>query len=126
VTHAFFSDTCSLQCLGQSYAYNEACYFLIRLLQHFSSFTLAPEVQPEGSLPPPEWANRKGRQSIERIWPGAAMTLYVKVGAEAFLFRPFRCQRYEETDVNLWFLGAPSERAVCGSASGELGRRSAA
>lgn len=54
-------------------------YFLVRLLQRFDRFTLAPEVQPEGSLPPPEWKIRQGRQAIEKIWPSAAITLYVKV-----------------------------------------------
>ncbi|KAG6895654.1 hypothetical protein C0992_000175 [Termitomyces sp. T32_za158] len=68
-------------CIGQNYAYNEASYFLVRLLQRFDGFTLASEVQPEGSLPPPEWKQRKGRQSKEKIWPSAAMTLYAKVGS---------------------------------------------
>ena len=54
-------------------------YFLVRLLQQFDKFTLAPEVQPVGSLPPPEWKRRKGRQTKEKIWPSAALTLYVKV-----------------------------------------------
>lgn len=67
-------------CLGQNYAYNEMSYFLVRLLQRFDRFTLAPEVQPEGSLPPPEWKIRQGRQAIEKIWPSAAITLYVKGG----------------------------------------------
>jgi hypothetical protein len=67
------------QCLGQNYAYNEVTYFLARLLQQFSSFTLASEHQPEGSLPPPEWKERTGRQAIERIWPSNAFTLYIKV-----------------------------------------------
>ncbi|KAF7334449.1 Cytochrome P450 monooxygenase CYP63 [Mycena venus] len=67
-------------CLGQNYAYNEASYFLVRLLQEFDTFTLAPEFQPAGSLPPPEWKSRKGRQAIERIWPAAALTLYIKGG----------------------------------------------
>lgn len=67
-------------CLGQSYAYNELTYFLIRLLQQFSSFSLAPEYQPEGSLPPPEWKERKGRQAIEKVWPSHALTLYIKGG----------------------------------------------
>ncbi|KAF9484616.1 cytochrome P450 monooxygenase CYP63 [Pholiota conissans] len=67
-------------CLGQNYAYNETSYFLVRLLQQFDRFTLAPEVQPEGSLPPAVWRNRKGRQAYEKIWPSAAMTLYVKGG----------------------------------------------
>jgi hypothetical protein len=68
-----------MQCIGQNYAYNEMSYFLVRLLQRFDRFTLAPEVQPNGSLPPPEWKSRHGRQATEKIWPSAAMTLYVKV-----------------------------------------------
>lgn len=32
-------------------------------------------------MPPSEWKSKKGRQSVERVWPGAALTLYVKVGA---------------------------------------------
>ncbi|KAF8151560.1 cytochrome P450 monooxygenase CYP63 [Crassisporium funariophilum] len=67
-------------CLGQNYAYNEMSYFLVRLLQRFDRFTLATEFQPEGSLPPTEWKDRKGRQAFERIWPSAAMTLYIKGG----------------------------------------------
>jgi cytochrome P450 len=67
-------------CLGQNYAYNEASYFLVRLLQQFDTFTLVPELQPEGSLPPSEWRNGTGRQKFERVWPAAAMTLYVKGG----------------------------------------------
>ena len=68
-----------MQCIGQNYAYNEMSYFLVRLLQQFDRFTLALEAQPEGSLPPPEWKHRKGRQATEKIWPSYAMTLYVKV-----------------------------------------------
>ena len=68
-----------LQCIGQNYAYNEMSYFLVRLLQQFDGFSLAPEVQPAASLPPPDWKGRKGRQAYERIWPAAALTLYVKV-----------------------------------------------
>ncbi|KAJ6472705.1 cytochrome P450 monooxygenase CYP63 [Mycena vitilis] len=67
-------------CLGQNYAYNEASYVLVRLLQEFDTFTLAPEFQPAGSLPPPEWKSRQGRQAVEKIWPAAALTLYVKGG----------------------------------------------
>ncbi|KAJ7487238.1 cytochrome P450 monooxygenase CYP63 [Mycena galericulata] len=67
-------------CLGQNYAYNEASYFLVRLLQEFDTFTLAPEFQPAGSLPPAEWKSRKGRQAVEKIWPAAALTLYIKGG----------------------------------------------
>lgn len=54
-------------------------YFVIRLLQRFDRFTLTPEFQPEGSLPPPEWKTRSGRQAEERVWPAAALTLFAKV-----------------------------------------------
>ncbi|KAL0948004.1 hypothetical protein HGRIS_010626 [Hohenbuehelia grisea] len=67
-------------CIGQEYAFNEASYLLVRLLQQFDTFTLASDVQPEGSLPPTEWKERRGRQAIERVWPQAAMTLYIKGG----------------------------------------------
>jgi hypothetical protein len=79
-----------LQCLGQNYAYNEASFFLIRLLQHFDSISLAPEAQPAGSLPPPEWRAGPGRQAYERIWPAAAITLFIKVRATARTMLPRR------------------------------------
>ena len=69
-----------IQCVGQNFAYNEASFFLVKLLQQFDSFTLAPEFQPEGSLPPTTWKQKQGRQAIEKIWPSAALTLYVKGG----------------------------------------------
>ncbi|KIY51977.1 cytochrome P450 monooxygenase CYP63 [Fistulina hepatica ATCC 64428] len=64
----------------QDYAYNQASYFLVRLLQRFNAITLAPECQPKGSLPPPEWKHLRGRQSYEAIWPAAALTLFIKGG----------------------------------------------
>ncbi|KAF9078274.1 cytochrome P450 monooxygenase CYP63 [Rhodocollybia butyracea] len=67
-------------CVGQQYAYNEASFFLVRLLQQFDTFKLAPEAQPIGSSPPPEWRHKKGRQAEEKIWPAAALTLFVKGG----------------------------------------------
>ncbi|KIK94607.1 hypothetical protein PAXRUDRAFT_438124 [Paxillus rubicundulus Ve08.2h10] len=67
-------------CLGQSYAYNEASFFLVRLMQQFDTFTLAVNVQPEHSVPPPEWKYGRGRQVVEMIRPEAAMTLFVKGG----------------------------------------------
>ncbi|PCH34632.1 cytochrome P450 monooxygenase CYP63 [Wolfiporia cocos MD-104 SS10] len=67
-------------CIGQNYALNEASYFLTRLMQQFDTFTLAPEAQPEGSLPPAAWKEGKGRERIERMWPDAALTGFVKGG----------------------------------------------
>jgi len=67
-------------CIGQNYAYNEASYFLVRLLQRYDSFTLASDCQPPGSFPPTEWQQKTGRQAFERVWPAAALTLYIKGG----------------------------------------------
>ncbi|KAJ3574394.1 hypothetical protein NP233_g1797 [Leucocoprinus birnbaumii] len=67
-------------CIGKNYAYNEMTFFLVRLLQRFDRFELATDCQPEGSLPPSEWKERRGRQRIEKIWPAAALTLFVKGG----------------------------------------------
>ncbi|KAH8833724.1 cytochrome P450 monooxygenase pc-1 [Flagelloscypha sp. PMI_526] len=49
-------------CLGQQFAYNEMSYFLIKLLQHFSSFELRPNAGPPHSRPPKEWSNASGRK----------------------------------------------------------------
>lgn len=67
------------QCIGQNYAYNEASYFLVRLLQNFSTFKLAPDAQPSPSLPPAEWKAGRGRMAVEQVRPEAAMTLFIKV-----------------------------------------------
>ena len=48
-------------------------------MQQFDTFTLAPDAQPQSSLPPPEWKYGRGRQAVEMIRPEAAMTLFVKV-----------------------------------------------
>ena len=86
VSESFFPsvsrhDSFSEKCLGQNYAYHEASYFLVRLLQQYDNFTLDFNAQPEASLPPPEWSKpcSRGRQAVEKIWPGIAMTLYIKV-----------------------------------------------
>ncbi|KAG9001078.1 hypothetical protein FRB93_012458 [Tulasnella sp. JGI-2019a] len=68
-------------CLGQQFAYNEASFVLVRLLQVIDDFTVAQtEAAPTGSLPPDEWKLRKGRQAIEQIHPQSAMTMYSKGG----------------------------------------------
>ena len=59
------------------FAYNEASFFLVRLLQQFSDFSLAPEAQPEATLPPAEWA---AMGISEKVRPGTTLTLYVKGG----------------------------------------------
>ena len=58
------------------FAYNEMSFFLIKLLQRFSTMELAPEAAPPGSLPPKEWAKAPGRKGKERFWPKSHLTLY--------------------------------------------------
>ncbi|KZV94028.1 cytochrome P450 [Exidia glandulosa HHB12029] len=68
-------------CLGQQFAYAEASFIIIRLLQRVKSFELAPEAQPEGSLPPADWASSTiGRESIERCRPVSSLVLSIKGG----------------------------------------------
>ncbi|CAE6471441.1 unnamed protein product [Rhizoctonia solani] len=67
-------------CLGQQFAYNEASYFLSRLLQRVESFELVPEAYPDGTLPPPEWKNGEGRTVYEKVWPKSHLTIYCNGG----------------------------------------------
>ncbi|KAG2143714.1 cytochrome P450 [Suillus clintonianus] len=65
-------------CLGQQFAYNEMSFMLIRLLQNFSAITLAPE---PAMRPPAWWAERDGRQAIERFRPRNHLTLFSKASS---------------------------------------------
>ncbi|KAG8970880.1 hypothetical protein FRC03_000098 [Tulasnella sp. 419] len=65
-------------CLGQQFAYNEASFFLIRLLQTFNRIELAPECQP--IRPPDGWRGAPGRKGMETIYPRADLTIYAKGG----------------------------------------------
>ncbi|KAG8904307.1 hypothetical protein FRC01_008789, partial [Tulasnella sp. 417] len=68
-------------CLGQQFAYNEASFVLVRLLQKFSRITLAQdEAAPASALPPAIWKEAKGRKRVEKVWPKTALTLYSKGG----------------------------------------------
>ena len=67
-------------CLGQQFAYNEASFFIVRLLQQFSKFSLASESQPPETLPPASWKAHGGIQGREKIRPWLALTLSVKGG----------------------------------------------
>ncbi|KAI9572475.1 cytochrome P450 [Boletus coccyginus] len=62
-------------CLGQQFAYHEASYFLIRLLQSFDAFSLDMDTQ---HLPPADWAQVKGRKALEKVVMRAHMSLSVK------------------------------------------------
>ncbi|KAJ7062902.1 cytochrome P450 monooxygenase pc-3 [Mycena amicta] len=67
-------------CLGQQFAYHEASFFLVRLLQSFTDFSLAPDAQPEASKPPLSWKTRKGTQAREKVRLGMHLTMYSKGG----------------------------------------------
>ncbi|KAJ3511200.1 hypothetical protein NLJ89_g4237 [Agrocybe chaxingu] len=51
-------------CIGQQLAYNEASFFLVRLLQSFTGFTLDEKVTKK---PPTEWASCEGRKGTDKI-----------------------------------------------------------
>jgi len=67
-------------CPGQDYAYNEASYLAIRILQTFDTFEVCQEDAPQESQPPAEWKSKGGRHAVERIWPMTALTMHSKGG----------------------------------------------
>ncbi|PBK71210.1 cytochrome P450 [Armillaria solidipes] len=68
-------------CLGQQFAYNEASYYLIRLLQNFSSFSLARDAQPAEGIPPASWTPTPGTtKGRDKIMFGITITIYAKGG----------------------------------------------
>ena len=86
------SEISPAQCLGQTYAHNEASLFVIRLVQRFESFTLAEDKQlspPWRTNPPPTDPSKRGvfgpgwpgtkRKALEKIWPGNNIVLFVRV-----------------------------------------------
>ncbi|KAG8897440.1 hypothetical protein FRC01_011339, partial [Tulasnella sp. 417] len=67
-------------CIGQQFAYNEASFVMVRLMQLFDRFTLAQqEAAPASALPPASWKNSNGRKPMEEVWPKGAITIYSKV-----------------------------------------------
>ncbi|KAF8155632.1 cytochrome P450 [Crassisporium funariophilum] len=64
-------------CLGQQFAYDEASFFLVRLLQRFEKFTLD---KAENVPPPADWARSEGRKGGEKVWLAAYLTMSVKGG----------------------------------------------
>ncbi|KAF8590882.1 cytochrome P450 [Ramaria rubella] len=67
-------------CLGQQFAYNEASFMLIRLLQAFDTITLDSRAQPPDSRPPASWKLASGTQATDKIWPKSHLTLYAYKG----------------------------------------------
>ncbi|KAH8829995.1 cytochrome P450 [Flagelloscypha sp. PMI_526] len=63
-------------CVGQQFAYHEMSYFLVRLLQQFTSISLALDSQPPQSLAPREWANdTESRRAKEKITMSNNLTI---------------------------------------------------
>lgn len=60
------------------FAYNEMSFFLVRLLQRFSGFSLAEDAQPADSRPPAEWSKCNGSKGTDKIWPVFSLTLHIK------------------------------------------------
>lgn len=56
-------------------------FFMIRLLQNFSSMELDLAAQPADCRPPAEWAESEGRRAKEQITPKSHFTLFAKVSA---------------------------------------------
>ncbi|KDR66458.1 hypothetical protein GALMADRAFT_259236 [Galerina marginata CBS 339.88] len=64
-------------CLGQQFAYHEATFYLVRLLQQFTGFTLDKSV----NIPPPaDWASSGDFTAKETVYPMAHLTMYIKGG----------------------------------------------
>ena len=65
-------------CLGQQFAYNEASYLLVKLLQTFSHIEVASHQHP-ASIPPPTYHDGPGSDGTDRIWIKSHMTMYAVV-----------------------------------------------
>lgn len=76
------------------FAYNEMSFFLIRLLQNFSSLDMDLAAQPLDSRAPREWASAEGQQGKEKIVPKCLLTLFLKVRPSLFVV--LACQKSEE------------------------------
>lgn len=79
------------------------------MLQQIERFDLAPDAQPEGSLPPPRWKDGKGRQAIERIWPASSVTAFVKVRSLIYCM-PFFLMLIDYFQGGLWVRAIPARK----------------
>lgn len=88
-------------CLGQQFAYNEVSFFLVRLLQNFSSMSLDLKSQPPETLPPSSWKNCPGRKGIEEVFPKSHLTIYSYVSLSICILY---CS-HKHTDDTGWSVG---------------------
>ncbi|KAH9483187.1 Cytochrome P450 monooxygenase 75 [Psilocybe cubensis] len=63
-------------CIGQQFAYHEATFYLVRLLQQFTEFSLD---QSANTPPPAEWKFGDNLKGTEKIFPMAHVTMYIKL-----------------------------------------------
>ncbi|KAF8516458.1 cytochrome P450 [Hysterangium stoloniferum] len=69
-------------CLGQQFALNETSFFMIRLLQRYDHFELAPECQPPNTHPQKSWQDPDTtvpltrRRTLEKCFLRSHLTLY--------------------------------------------------
>ncbi|KAF8905809.1 cytochrome P450 [Gymnopilus junonius] len=63
-------------CLGQQFAYHEATFYLVRLLQNFTGFVLDEEVNLR---PPAEWASANGLKATDKVYIKSHLTMYINV-----------------------------------------------
>ena len=66
-------------CLGQQFAYNEMSFFLVKLLQNFSSMSLDLTSQPPETRPPSAWKGLPGRKGVEEFYAKSHLTSYAYV-----------------------------------------------
>jgi hypothetical protein len=64
------------------FAYHEATFFLVRLLQQFTGFTLE---KSENIQPPAEWAACEGLKAKEKVYPASHLTMNIRV-SDFFLY----------------------------------------
>ncbi|KAF9530968.1 cytochrome P450 [Crepidotus variabilis] len=65
-------------CVGQQFAYHEATFYLVKLLQRFKNFKLDDR---HNTSPPSDWkTSTEGTKSKEKIHPLASLTMYIKDG----------------------------------------------
>lgn len=65
-------------CLGQQFAYHEATFYLVRLLQRFTHFKL-DEDHGVNVRPPAEWKQYEGPRGRDKIMPHLSLTMAIRV-----------------------------------------------
>jgi hypothetical protein len=84
------------------FAYSEVSFFLVRLLQNFSSLALAPDAQPPSSRPPVDWDQDAGYKRGEKIWTAAHLTMFARVSVLSVLVYNLIDRLFSEYQEGLW------------------------